>query len=211
MRECCVILRSNEMSRVLSCVFAVVLLMLSLSAQAQQTNGKLVVEFKDFTSEIKLKKKVETTLKSGGMEWGVKDGLVVFSMVNKRFVNFDMPNFTRYGGQTALDVPAGNYNITGIGLKPKTAFSPEKLLDKGAYFNENIMSFTVQPGKTTTISIRPIIQKNATFFLNIYLPELLTSIVTEESKTEEVSIVERNDKSVDWSVYSGPLKFVVKK
>jgi hypothetical protein len=59
--------------------------------------GTLNVDILDFTSDVKLKPKVEKAIKTGGMEWGVKDGLIVFSMVNKRFINFDMPQFTRYG------------------------------------------------------------------------------------------------------------------
>ncbi len=183
--------------------------MSSVSAFAQQAVGKLMVDIQPFTSEVKLKKKVETTLKSGGLEWGAKDGQVVFSMVNKRFVNFDMPNFTRYGTQTTIDLPAGDYTVTGIGLIPSTGFSPEKILAKGAYINEKIMSFRVEAGKTTTITIRPVIQKNATFFLNFFMPELLVTTALDEVKSAEVSVVAKNEKSLPWASYTGPLKFAV--
>lgn len=182
----------------------------SFSVAAQQAMGKLMVDIQPFTSEVKLKKKVETTLKSGGLEWGAKDGLVVFTMVNKRFVNFDMPNFTRYGEQATIDLPAGDYTITGIGLTPSTGFSPEKILAKGAYFNEKIMSFRIEADQTSKIVIRPVIQKNATFFLNYFMPELLASTMAADgSKSPEISIIAKNQNSLPWSSYTGPLKFKV--
>ena len=182
----------------------------SMSAAAQQAMGKLVVDIQPSTSEVKLKKKVETTLQSGGLEWGAKDGQVVFTMVNKRFVNFDMPNFTRYGTQTTVDLPAGDYTVTGIGLIPSTGFSPEKILAKGAYFNEKIMSFRIEADKTSKIVIRPVIQKNGTLFLNYFMPELLTTIISADgTSSSEVSIIAKNDSSLPWSTYTGPLKFKV--
>lgn len=191
-------------------IFAGLVLVLgSMSAAAQQAMGKLTVDIQAFTSEVKLKKKVETTLKSGGLEWGAKDGQVVFSMVNKRFVNFDMPNFTRYGAQTTVDLPAGDYTITGVGLIPSTGFSPEKILAKGAYINEKVMSFRIEEGKTSTITIRPVIQKNATFFVNFFMPELLTTVAVNGVASPEVSVCAKNDKSLPWATYTGALKFTV--
>lgn len=180
----------------------------TLPVFAQQAMGKLLLDMQAFTSEVKLKPKIETTLKSGGLEWGAKDGRVVFSIVNKRFVNFDMPNFSRYGTQTTIDLPVGDYAVTGIGLIPSTAFSPEKILAKGAYFNENIMSLRIEADKTTKVTIRPIIQKNATFFLNVFMPELLTTITSPDGvASSEVSIAAKNEKSLPWSSYGGDLKF----
>lgn len=197
-------------NRLIATSLAAFFLLSSMSAAAQQAMGKLVVDIQAFTSEVKLKKKVETTLKSGGLEWGAKDGQVVFTMVNKRFVNFDMPNFTRYGTQTTIDLPAGDYTITGIGLIPSTGFSPEKILAKGAYFNEKVMSFRIEADKTSTIVIRPVIQKNATFFLNYFMPELLTTTTAPDgTSSSEVSIIAKSDSSLPWSTYTGPLKFQV--
>jgi hypothetical protein len=180
------------------------------SAWAQVATGTLVVDIQQFTSDVKLKKKVETTLKSGGIEWGVKDGLVVITAVNKRYVNFDIPYMSRYGTQTTVELPAGDYSITTVGLIPSTAFSPEKLLANGGYFNEKVMSFRIDAGKTTTITVRPVIQKSSTFFLKIFMPELLTTITTDGVASPEVSILAKTDASVSWPNYSGPLKFVVK-
>jgi len=196
-------------NRLVALLLGSLFLVASMSTSAQQAMGKLTVDIQPFTSEVTLKKKVETTLKSGGLEWGAKDGQVVFTMVNKRFVNFDMPNFTRYGSQTTIDLPVGDYTVTGIGLIPSTGFSPEKILAKGAYFNEKIMSFRIEADKTSTITIRPVIQKNATFFVNYFMPELLTKISLDGVTSSEVSIIEKNEKSLPWATYTGPLKFTV--
>jgi hypothetical protein len=188
--------------------FVMASLALSTVAFAQQTTGKLLVDIQPFSSEIELKGKVKTQLESGGLEWGVKDGLMVFTMVNKRFINFDLPHFTRYGNLVSLDVPAGEYSVTGIGLTPSTAFSVEKILAKGAYINEKVMTFTVEEGKTLSVKVRPIIRKNATFFMNYFMPELLVSIRPDGGEFgPEVSIIAKTETSVVWPAYNGPLKF----
>lgn len=185
-----------------------VLAVAPLTATAQQATGKLRVEILPFSSEIELKEKVKKQLESGGLEWGAKDGQLVFTMVNKRFINFDLPHFTRYGTDETKELPAGEYTVTGIGLIPSTAFSPEKILAKGAYFNDKIMAFAVEEGKTTTVKVRPVIRKNATFFLNFFLPELLVSIAQEDAEFgPEVSIIAKTESSVPWPAYNGPLKF----
>ena len=179
-------------------------------AEAPKT-GTLEVVVQEFTSEITLKKKVEKTLKSGGIEWGAKDGHIVFTMVNKRFVNFDIPHFTRYGSTQTIELPEGEYSLTGIGIKPVTAFSPEKFLEKGAYFNEGIMRVRVVGGEKTTLTVRPVIRKNSTLLLKFFIPELLTTSTIGGETSEEISIVARHESSVDWPDYQGSLKFEVKK
>ena len=67
------------------------------NAHAQQETGKLVVDVAPFTSERELPKKVDKQLRSGGLEWGVKDGLVVFTMVAKQFIDYPINHMTRYG------------------------------------------------------------------------------------------------------------------
>lgn len=187
-------------------------LAVSTVAGAEQGTGKLLVDIQPFSSEIELKEKVKTQLESGGLEWGVKDGLMVFTMVNKRFINFDLPNFTRYGNQVSLDAPAGGYSVTGIGLIPSTAFSVEKILAKGAYVNEKTMAFTVEEGKTVTVKVRPVIRKNATFFMNYFMPELLVSVKPDGGEFgPEISIIAKTEASVVWPAYNGPLKFQVAK
>lgn len=176
--------------------------------RAQETNGTLVFDIKPFRSEVKLKPKIENQLKSGGIEWGIKDRQLVISLVNKRFVAFDINHLTRYGQSERLELPPGKYQLTCIGLEMKTAFSPEKVLAKGGFFNENILTFDIEAGKTTTLSLDPVIAKDMTFLIEWYMPALLTSVTTDSNTTEPKAINLREDGSVAWPDYSGPLKFV---
>ncbi len=176
----------------------------------QQGIGKLHVDVKEFQSEIELKPKVETTLKAGGLDWGVKDSQMVVTMVSKNFVDFNFTNFTRYGTSGQIDLPAGEYTITGIGLVASTAFSVEKILNKGAYLNFDVLKFKVEAGKTTTLTIQPQIKKNATFLLNFFLPYYYATVTTDAGTTEEIALTEKLPTSVPWSTYDGPLKFKAK-
>lgn len=187
--------------------FSAAALLLCAGLAAAQETGKLTVDIAAFNSEIELKPKIKAQLESGGLEWGAKDGLVVFTMVNKRFINFDIPNFTRYGTQQTVELPAGDYKITGIGLIPSTAFSPEKILNKGAYFNEGIMAFRIEPGQTVTLKVNPVIRKNATFFINYFMPEILVAVEQNGQTGAETSVVAKTDASTPWAGYTGPLKF----
>lgn len=176
----------------------------------QQGMGKLVMDVKEFKSDIELKPKVETTLKAGGLDWGVKEGQMVITMVNKNFVGFEFPNFTRYGTSGQMELPSGEYTVTGIGLVASTAFSVEKILNKGAYLNFDVLKFKVEAGKTTTITIQPQIKKNATFLLNFFLPYYYATVTTDAGTTEEIALTEKLPSSVPWSTYDGPLKFKAK-
>jgi len=169
--------------------------------------GTLVVEAKPFTSEIPLDKKVEDQLRGAGIEWGVKDGLFVLTAVNKQYVNFDISNLTRYGQSKSIAVPAGDYSITCVGMIPHTGFSVQSILNKSAYVNENIIRFHVDAGKTTTLTIQPIMMKNETFFLTFYIPQLMTAVTTDTGTTSPVSINAKTNTSIAWPDYKGPLKF----
>lgn len=195
--------------RVARLLMLVVCLALSGTAvQAQPATGTLAFQIAEFTSEIQLPSKVERQLKTGGVEWGIHDNLLVVTMVAKQFINYEINQFTRFGASTSLTLPAGDYQLTTVGIVPKTAFSAQKMLERGAYFNENVLTFHIDPGKTTTLAVRPVVQRKATFFLNFYQAALLTSVVTEAGKSEEISISEQTPASVAWPAYNGPLKFV---
>jgi hypothetical protein len=189
---------------------AVLLTCLSFTAIAQQPvgTGNLVFDVKPFRSEVELKPKIENQLKSGGIEWGLKDGQMVVTMVNKRFVNFDINHMTRFGQQETLQLPPGEYKITGIGLEMVTAFSPEKVLAKGGYLNLDVASFKIEEGKTTTVSIDPVIRKDMTFLMKWFVPTLLTTISTDAGSSEPVALNARQAGTVAWRDYNGPLKFV---
>ncbi|MBL8299708.1 MAG: hypothetical protein JNN30_15335 [Rhodanobacteraceae bacterium] len=191
-------------------VLPAVLALTSLSVCAQQATGTLNFEVKPFTSEVELKPKIQSQLESGGIEWGVKDGQVVITMVNKRFVDFDISHMTRFGKSEQVTLPAGNYRVTAIGLEMHTAFSVEKVLNKGAYVNEDVLSFSIEEGKTTTLSVLPVIRKDMTFFVKWYMPALLTSVVTDAGSGSEKVINARGEGSIAWPKYSGALKFVAK-
>jgi hypothetical protein len=89
-------------------------------------------------------------------------------------------------------------------------FSVQKILDRGAFVNENVMSFTIEPGKTTTINIKPVIYKDAAFVVNFWMPTLVASVQTDAGTSEEKALNTRGDASIAWPQYSGPLKFVAK-
>lgn len=179
-------------------------------ATAPAATGTLVMQVKPFTSEVELKKKVQAQLESGGLEWGIEGDLLVVTMVNKRFIDFDVNHMTRYGTDETLTLPVGDYRITGIGLEMVTAFSPEKVLNKGAFLNENVLSFRIEEGQTTTVSINPVIRKDMTFLIKWYVPALMTTVVTAAGAGEEVALNLRNPDSLPWRDYNGPLKFVAK-
>jgi hypothetical protein len=182
----------------------------SHAARAQDANGTLTVNIAQFTSERELPKKVDKQLRSGGLEWGVKDGLIVFTLVNKQFIDFPINHMTRYGQSESLPLPAGDYRITGIGLEMSAGFNVQKLLDRGAFVNENVLSFRIEPGKTTTLNIRPVIYKDAAFVVNFWMPSLMASVQSEAGNGEEKALNVRNATSIAWPQYGGPLKFVAK-
>jgi hypothetical protein len=190
---------------------AVALLLVGQVAAAQQAMGKLVFDIKPFTSELKLKPKIQAQLESGGIEWGVKDGQLVVAVLNKRFIDFDITHMTRYGRNETVDLPAGEYRVTCVGFEPHTAFSVEKALAKGGYVNENVITFKIEDGKTTTLSMNPIIKKSNAFILEFYMPDLMTTVVTDAGSSEEKAINLRGAGSISWPDYHGALKFATTK
>jgi len=183
-------------------------------AAATTTNesgtGTLVVEIKPFTSEKELPKKVDKQLRSGGLEWGIRDNLIVFTMVNKQFVDFPVNHMTRYGQNEELQLPAGEYQITGIGMEMTAGFNVQKILDRGAFVNENVVTFRIEPGKTTTLSINPVIKRDGAFVVDFWMPTMLASVATEAGAGEEKALNVRGETSIAWPQYKGPLKFVAK-
>ncbi|WP_313928863.1 hypothetical protein [Pseudoxanthomonas sp.] len=172
--------------------------------------GMLVVEIRPFTSEQALPAKAVEQLKSGGLEWGVRDGKVVFSMVGKQFIDFPLNHMTRYGQQESLALPAGEYRVTGIGLEMHTSFSVKKALDRGAFVNEDMVVFRIEPGRTVTLSIDPVIRKDTIFGSTFYMPTLMAGVRDDAGQTPPVPLNTRGPGSIAWPQYTGPLKFVAK-
>ncbi|WP_368564282.1 hypothetical protein [Pseudoxanthomonas sp. UTMC 1351] len=179
-------------------------------AVAATGTGTLVVDIKPFSSEKELPKKVDKQLKNGGLEWGIRDGLIVFTMVNKQFIDFPINHMTRYGQSESLTLPAGEYRITGIGLEMTAGFNVQKILDRGAFVNEDVAAFRVEQGKTTTITIDPAIKRDNAFVVNFWMPTLMASIASDSGPAEEKALNVRGERSIAWPNYSGPLKFVAK-
>lgn len=172
--------------------------------------GTLLVDIKPFTSEKELPKKVDKQLRSGGLEWGIRDNLLVFTMVNKQFIDFPISHMTRYGQNETLTLPAGDYRVTGIGMEMTAGFNVQKILDRGAFVNNDVVSFRIQPGKTTTLSINPVIRKDNAFVVDFWMPTMLASVPSESGPGEEKALNTRGDASIAWPQYAGPLKFIAK-
>ena len=179
----------------------------SLALSAQDANGTLVFDVKPFTSKVKLKEKIENRLKTGGIEWGIADGQLVVTMVNKRFIAFEIPNMTRYGESKTLEVPAGSYKLHCVGFAPDGGFSVEKALSKGAWFNLDLKNFDVPAGKTVTIEVYPTIDSESTFFLKFYMPQLMLKFIVDGAPAGELVINDKLPSSIAWDNYDGPLKF----
>ncbi|WP_447786391.1 hypothetical protein [Stenotrophomonas bentonitica] len=187
------------------------------SAESETSTGTLVLDLKPFRSEVALKPKIESQLKTGGIEWGLRDGQMVVTLLNKRFVDFDLNYMTRYGSTQTLQLPAGSYRLTTVGFEPHTGFNIDKVVAKGAYVNQDVLSFTVEPGKTTTMTMEPlIVDEERTLFVTFFIPTLFTTVAVEGSAdttaapAEPVALNVRDERSISWPDYKGPLKFVAK-
>ena len=180
-----------------------------VAAPASAT-GTLNVEIKPFTSEKELPKKVDKQLRSGGLEWGMRDNQLVFTMVNKQFIDFPINHMTRYGQSESFELPAGDYKVTGIGMEMTPGFNVQKILDRGAFVNQDVITFRIEPGKTTTLSINPVIKKDNAFVVDFWMPTMMASIKDGSVPSEEKALNARGETSIAWPQYTGPLKFVAK-
>lgn len=179
-------------------------------AAAATAEGTLIVDVKAFTSEKPLPGKVEKQLKNGGLEWGVRDNQVVFTIVGKQFVDFPISHLTRYGQNEQLRLPAGDYKVTGIGLEMTPGFSVQKILDRGAFVNEDVVSFRIEPGQTTTLAILPVIKRDGALVVDFWMPTLMASTTIGSTTSAETALNVRGATSIAWPQYTGPLKFIAK-
>lgn len=180
------------------------------AAPAEAGTGTLVVEARPFTSEKPLPAKIETQLKSAALEWGVRDHQLVFSTVAKQFLDFPISHMIRYGQSETLTLPAGEYRVTGIGLEVSFGFNVQKILDKGAFVNEDVLVFRIEPGKTTTLGINPVYGRDTAGLVAFYLPTLVASVRDEQGTSADQPLNVRGDHSIAWPDYHGPLKFIAK-
>jgi hypothetical protein len=174
--------------------------------------GTLVFDVKSLESDVKIKKNVRKQLEHAGLRWGIGDNVLVIPLVNEKYVKSDLPHLTRYGETKLIDVEAGQYHITCIGyVHSSNSRDVEKVLSKSAFFNKEVMTFTVEPGKTTILEIRPVLQKQtkSSFLVKtkMFMPDLWTKVIEDGVETEETIINQRMATSISWDDYSGPLKF----
>lgn len=178
-----------------------------------QQVGTLVFDLKNYTSDAKLPKKAEKSLEHAGIRWGMIDTSLLVSFVSEKFVNAGLPYLTRFGEQRTLEMKAGHYTITCIGYEyNSTSRDPDKRLAKSAFFNNDVVTFTVLPGKTTKLEVFPTYvaesQWRVLTKLTAFIPELKVRVLEDETpKGEEVVINRRTASSVAWDNYHGPLKF----
>lgn len=178
-----------------------------------QQTGTLVLDLKNYTSETKIPKKSQKNLAHAGLRWGMLDNSVLISFVNEKYVKADLPYLTRFGEQKTLEMKAGQHTITCIGFEFESASSDvDKTLAKSAFFNNDVVTFTVLPGKTTTLEITPTYvaesQWRVLTKLTMYIPDIEIRVLEDGiPKVEGVVINRRMPKSVAWNDYHGPLKF----
>jgi len=179
-----------------------------------QQSGTLVFEVKNYTSDAKLPKKIQKVMEHGGIGWGTLDNSVLISMVRENFVKADLQYFTRFGEQKTLEMKAGQYTITCIGYEFVSTWSldVDKNLAKSAFINSDIVTFTVLPGKTTTLEISPVIVAKSVWVrlssVTMFSPDLTVRVLEDGApKGEDVVITRRTENSVAWNDYHGPLKF----
>jgi len=187
-------------------VFLALALIAGAAPMVAHADGTLQINIAPFTSEIELKDKVRTQLEGGGMEWGMAGNRLVVTNIAKQYVAPTINQLTRFGTNTSLSLPAGEYHISCAAMVYDGGMSVAKVLSKGAFFNENVMSFRIEEGQTTTLDMRPVIRKTGGL-IKIFMPEYLVTSTLNGEKSAEVSINSRNEKSIAWDDYTGDLKF----
>jgi hypothetical protein len=169
-------------------------------------DGTLQLNIAPFTSEIEIKEKVRKQIEGGGMEWGLAGNRLVVTNINKQYVGPTINELTRFGTSTTKSLPAGEYTISCAAMVYDGGMSVAKVLSKGAFFNENVLTFRIEDGQTTTMDVRPVIRKTGGL-IKIFMPEYLTTITLNGEKSAEISLNARNEKSIGWDDYNGDLKF----
>ena len=103
--------------------------------------------------------------------------------------------------------PAGAYTISCVGIIYEGGLSVAKVLSKGGYFNENVMSFRIEDGQTTTLEVRPVIRAASGMLLKVFMPEYIAKTILNGEGSSDVSLNARGEKSIAWDDYNGDLKF----
>ncbi len=197
-------------------VLGVCLCLTALGATRQvsaQKTGTVVFDLKNYTSDVKLPKRDQRQLEHAGVDWGMLDKTLLVPLINEKFVKADTPYLTRFGEQKKLELEAGRYSITCVGYEYNSnSRDLDKALAKSAFFNNDVMTFTVLPGKTTTLEVFPTYAPQSRWSglakLTTFILHLKVRVLEDGTPIgEDVKITQRTAKSVAWDDYHGPLKF----
>jgi hypothetical protein len=188
-------------------VFLALAVVGSSAPMVAHADGTLQINVAAFTSEIELKEKIRKQIEGGGMEWGQAGNRLVVTTVNKQYVGPTINQLTRFGTNATLTLPAGEYHISCVAMVYEGGLSVAKVLSKGAFFNENVLTFRVEDGQTTTLDVRPIIRKSSGMLIKVFMPEYLVKATLNGEGSPEVSLNARGEKSIAWDDYNGDLKF----
>ena len=173
-----------------------------------QQTGTLVFNMKSYTSGVKLSAKVQKQLKNGGLDWGMVGHTLVVPLVNERYLKLDGQYFTRFGEQKNLELAPGDYTITCIAYElTSVTRDVDTALSRNAYFNPDVLKFTIAPGKTTTLEVSSNYMRQSAWNEKIFLPDLTVRVLEDGTQTGEAVINRWADRSVAWDNYHGPLKF----
>ncbi|MGA2898418.1 MAG: hypothetical protein ABSE27_12605 [Acidobacteriaceae bacterium] len=182
-----------------------------------QQTGTLVFDMKNFTFgekvSAKAQKQIQKELKHGGTHWGMVDRTLLIPMVNDSLVKVDGLSLTRFGDLKKLELAPGDYTITCIGYEfAGNSTDMDKVLSKNAFFNLDVLKFTIEPGKTTTIEVSLNYEPQSAWFRlareTMYVPDVAVRVLQDGTQVGEAMVVSRRtEKSVAWDDYHGPLKF----
>jgi hypothetical protein len=190
-----------------SCRALLVLAVAAAVASPVLADGTLAINVAAFQSEVKLKDKVRKQIEGGGMEWGIAGDRLTVTTVNKQYVGPTIDHLTRFGTNATLNLPAGEYHVSCVGMVYEGGLSVAKVLSKGAYFNENVMTFRIEDGQTTTLEVRPVIRASSGMLLKVFMPEYIAKTSFNGESSADISLNARGPKSIAWDDYSGDLKF----
>ncbi|WNH53183.1 hypothetical protein [Stenotrophomonas oahuensis] len=182
-------------------------------ADVSTGSGTLNLQVERLASEVTLSTDQQEDVRYGGITWGLHGKEIVLVQVEPRFVDLDYGFTTRYGFSHSLQLPAGTYAVTVVGLEPRQSYSIERLMHRAAFVNSKIRTVTIEAGKTTGIRVAPVIpDEDAT---KPFIPTFLASITAPDVSFEDTdkkqvpsAISLRGRSSIAWPDYRGAVKFV---
>ncbi|WP_313455403.1 hypothetical protein [Stenotrophomonas sp.] len=188
-------------------------LLLSFAGTALADTGTLFVQVERLQSDVPLSKTVMEDVRVGGVTWGVQGKQLVLVQADPRYVDYDYGFTTRFGHSHSVQLPAGEYQLTVVGLEPRQSYSTDKQMNRAAFVTQNIRTVRVESGKTTQLHIEPLILDEDA--VRPFVPTLLTLLTDPDVSLEQTrkaarptAISLRDQNSIAWPDYHGPLKFI---